>query len=93
MSDGTSCLKVGLLGRQASVEEPSFAPGKCIEACLERAVNLIVQTGDRGEDDWLQSCAVLHQLKRIALIKANLESAVEREAEQTLLKRVREGQV
>ena len=72
VSDCTCCLKIGLLGCQAAVQEPSFAPSECFKACLERAEDLVVEARDRGEDNRLQSCAVLHQFYRITLIEANL---------------------
>ena len=93
MAHSTCGFKIGLLGVQAPAKKPRFAPSESIEASVKSTVDLVVESRDRWEHHRLQSCTILNKFQRIALVKANLEASEQREAEQSLFERVREGKV
>ena len=60
---------------------------------MEGAVNLVVEAGDRGEEDRLECRTVFDELQRVTLVVAYFHASVESEAKESLLERMRVRQV
>lgn len=93
MAHSSSSLEVCLLGGQTAVEQPSFASCKSVESSFECAIDLIIESGNRWEDHRLQYRTILYELNWVSLVETDLEAFEESISKQSLLKRMREGQV
>ena len=60
---------------------------------MEGAVDLVVEAGDRGEEDRLECRTVFDEFYRVTLVVAYFQASVEREAKESLLERMRVRQV
>jgi hypothetical protein len=71
-SVGVECSNLGV---NATIEEPLFAPSDTGEPLVKPAIDLVVETRHGEEGVRLQSGAVFHKLKGVALIVADSEAS------------------